>query len=144
MLMHVAAGESRPLLAPCIVDLESQEYSRLMRHLEVFAELGMLIEDFGSQSLIVKAVPSVLASKELARLLINVANSASLRRGSCERETLAKLLASEAGVGPNEGLSPYELCQKMKDVREVRDQIGFALTQDELQDRLARKGIRRE
>ncbi|NPV92297.1 MAG: DNA mismatch repair endonuclease MutL [Firmicutes bacterium] len=53
---------SQPLLFPEVVELSPDEKESLVQSILVFRELGFIVEDFGSGSLLLRSVPSIIGS----------------------------------------------------------------------------------
>lgn len=65
---------SQALLIPDVVELEEPDCDRLEQQAEKFATLGLLIERFGPNAMLVRALPGVLAKASPAALLQDLAD----------------------------------------------------------------------
>ncbi|MCI5059871.1 MAG: DNA mismatch repair endonuclease MutL [Alphaproteobacteria bacterium] len=63
--------ESQGLLVPEIIDLSDTQISLLMMHQEALVNLGLEIEQFGSDAISVQAVPALLSDKASIKGLVN-------------------------------------------------------------------------
>ena len=54
------------LLSPVAVTLSKEEYSALVTHLDLLEQYGFSMEDFGSGTVLVRAVPMFLDQKDIA------------------------------------------------------------------------------
>lgn len=71
MKRAVEAGcvASQGLLLPEIVELEADEVQRLEKHLESFAELGLVMERFGDDAMLVRETPALLGEVDIKGLV---------------------------------------------------------------------------
>lgn len=63
---------SQPLLVPMSVRVSEQEAGLVDQHSSVFAELGLIVERLGSETLVVREVPVMLAEADVENLLRDV------------------------------------------------------------------------
>ncbi|HFA59241.1 MAG TPA: hypothetical protein ENJ83_00980 [Rhodospirillales bacterium] len=90
------------LLVPEVVELEAGERAVLLEHRESLEELGILLEPFGGDAVIVREVPALLgeAGGRLAELLRDVAQEfESCGEALSLREGLERVLATVACHG---------------------------------------------
>ncbi|ONG53132.1 DNA mismatch repair protein MutL [Pseudoroseomonas deserti] len=64
---------SQPLLLPAVVELPALQAARLLEQAETLASLGLEIEDFGGNALLVRALPALLGNPDPAPLLRDLA-----------------------------------------------------------------------
>jgi DNA mismatch repair protein MutL len=64
----------QPLLIPEIVSLDPAEVDRLAAHAEEFAELGLAVEPFGPDAVMVREVPALLGPIDAAALVRDLAD----------------------------------------------------------------------
>ena len=69
-----AAPASQPLLIPEVIALDSQSCDRLDSAAELLAGLGLELERFGPDAMMVRSVPAVLGSPDLSALLRDLAD----------------------------------------------------------------------
>ncbi len=71
-----AAGgvRAQPLLIPAVVELAAAEAARLLAHAGELAKLGVEIEGFGPEAILVRAMPAVLGTPEPGPLLRDIAD----------------------------------------------------------------------
>ncbi|CAK9039399.1 DNA mismatch repair protein MutL [Durusdinium trenchii] len=63
------AVASQGLLLPEIVELEKEEADRLEKHVEDFAQLGLVIERFGEDAMMVRETPALLGEMDIKGLV---------------------------------------------------------------------------
>lgn len=116
ILQQYQIGEkiSQPLLADFILNIDELSKSNLLNHLEDFNNYGWVIEDFGHQSILIRAVPSIygfdIASIDIKDLLINAIDKLSVDRDRKEwHETMFALVACHSSVRAGDKLSNDEI-----------------------------------
>ncbi len=87
--------EVQQLLSPVRVTLEKEEYNAVIGNIEIMLKSGFEVEDFGNGSILVRAVPSVLAGQDV-EALIDEASNALLTTASVEIERLENLFHTVA------------------------------------------------
>ena len=64
----------QPLLIPEVVDLDPAEVTRVMGRVEELAELGLVIEEFGPDAVVVREVPAMLGKLDVKGLIRDLAD----------------------------------------------------------------------
>jgi len=64
----------QPLLIPEVVDLDPDEVTRVMGRTEELAELGLVIEEFGPDAVVVREVPAMLGKLDVKGLVRDLAD----------------------------------------------------------------------
>jgi DNA mismatch repair protein MutL len=112
---RVARGnvESQRLLVPEPVDLTASEAASLVEQSELLAQLGLEIEPFGGDTVLVQSVPAMLPHVVPARLIRDLAEHLKTQPLPPTREgLLAELLhmvACKAAVKAGQSLTPVEI-----------------------------------
>ncbi|MBI5233063.1 MAG: DNA mismatch repair endonuclease MutL [Deltaproteobacteria bacterium] len=75
MLLKSSAGPSFRLLFPAQVKLHGSEYRVILKNLPMLKELGLEVEDFGHDTVIVRGLPEILKDADLNSLMSDVADS---------------------------------------------------------------------
>ncbi|MBV7255396.1 DNA mismatch repair endonuclease MutL [Pacificimonas sp. WHA3] len=103
MKASAATGQPnvQPLLIPEIVDLTETEAEALEAHVEELAALGLEIERFGTDAIMVRAVPAILGAKVDAKALIRdlADDISSLGQTHSLKEKIDELYATMACHG---------------------------------------------
>ena len=96
-----AGGIARQgLLIPEVVELEPNEVERLTKRAEEFAELGLVIERFGEDAVIVRETPALLGAANASALIKNLADDlAQFGDGLALKERLEEVCSSMACHG---------------------------------------------
>jgi DNA mismatch repair protein MutL len=109
-----AGGVARQgLLIPEIVELEAEEAERLDARKEEFAELGLVLERFGEDAVIVREAPALLGQTDIASVVRRLADDlASIGEGLALKERLEDVCGSMAcrgSVRAGRRLTPDEM-----------------------------------
>jgi DNA mismatch repair protein MutL len=64
----------QPLLIPEVVDLDPSEVTRVAARAEELAELGLVIEEFGPDAVVVREVPAMLGKLDVKGLIRDLAD----------------------------------------------------------------------
>ena len=103
---------SQMLLIPVTVELSSPEYATFMDNQESFSEMGFEIEDFGGNTLLIRATPEALGEDELKNLVIELIDRFSNKTSGIITEKMERALytiACKAAVKANHVYSIKEL-----------------------------------
>lgn len=111
---ELAASEvtSQMLLVPITVELAASEYVTYCENAARFAEMGFEIEDFGANTLLVRATPEPLDSEELQNLIIELIDRFADSSSEIITEKMERALytiACKAAVKANHRYSVKEL-----------------------------------
>lgn len=122
--------ETELLALPLRVELPVREYSLIVEHKDFFHDLGMDLDDFGGNSIIIRALPKELKKADAKGLLIDLAagileQETNGIKATVDRESLLKniaaRLACHRSVRGMDPLSSGELSQMMSDLDRTRD-----------------------
>ncbi|MAT72839.1 MAG: DNA mismatch repair protein MutL [Planctomycetaceae bacterium] len=111
----VLAGalESQKLLVPEPVDLAASEAAAALEHQDLLGKLGMQIEEFGGETVLISAYPAMLANLAPAEVLRSVVEQLMTEGKKVEvRDLLDELLhmiACKAAVKYGDRLTPEEI-----------------------------------
>lgn len=112
-LISSEGGRSPQMLLESIpVTLEKQQYDSVMENLDVFAEAGFEIEDFGSGTVIVRAVPSVLSGGDIAGAVMEIAGKLDYRIGGVSTQRLENIfhtIACRSAIKAHDHSDAHEL-----------------------------------
>lgn len=111
MAARLLAGEGRgaPLDEPVVVELSGELRAALLGAAEALASLGLEVEDFGGEALVLKTLPEPLVGRPPAALLAALAQRLAEVRGAASPPQLARILAALSLEREAWSLSPYEL-----------------------------------
>ena len=117
-----ARGEPAPsqgMLVPDVVEMGENELDRLEDAGERLAALGLLLERFGPDAMLVRAVPPALHGADTGRLLRDLADELADGRDEALDERLNARLATAAchgSVRTGRGLRPDEMNRLLRDM----------------------------
>ncbi len=117
--------DPEPLFLPIRVELPVQEYNIVIKHRDFLNELGLNIDDFGANNVVIRALPGELHRTDIKGLIMDVAS------GIIEEETsgikselgkenllrnIAARLACHRSIRGSEPLNDEELTRLMSDL----------------------------
>jgi DNA mismatch repair protein MutL len=114
--------ETQPLLIPETLEFSARDAVLLRSHLDRLRETGLEIEEFGSASFAIRSVPTVLAQRDLKRLVSDLLDD--LREwdhtATAEetRKRLAASLACHSAIRANDSLSSPEMAALLRDLQD--------------------------
>ena len=116
--------ESQTLLVPVSVNLSEKEYAALLENGETLLKAGIEIEDFGNETVIVRAVPAALSRDDVTDIVVEAAgnllsgNSGELSLIDDILHTVACKAATKAGYtsAPEELLTLAKRVLKNNDI----------------------------
>ena len=104
---------SQPLLAPTPVELDLAQVATLRQYADMLAGYGFLLEPFGGDAWLVRAIPAALTARnnpDPAVALINLLDAVSVEQLVMEREdALAATIACHGSVRAGDTLSADEM-----------------------------------
>ncbi len=141
-------ADRQMLLEPVPVTLDKNEYSAVLDSLELFAEAGFEVEDFGSGTVLVRSAPMVLGGGSVAESVMEMAGYLVSCKNDLTTEKLDWLyhnVACRAAVKAGDESAPAELFALAKRVEreDVRycphgRPVFFVLKRKELERQMGR------
>jgi DNA mismatch repair protein MutL len=112
---------SHRLLFPEQVKLSPKEYRAVLSHRELLHELGIEVEDFGHDTVIIRSVPDALHEADLRGILADAAAAVleGVSPGKPLREALAARVACHSSVRGREILNQEELSRLLSDLEKT-------------------------
>jgi len=116
---------SEPLFLPLRVELPVKEYNLIIRHKAVLRGLGLDIEEFGGNNIIIRSIPRELNKADTKGLLLDIASAVldeetiGVKRDITEEallKNIAARIACHKSVRGSEHLSNEELSRMMSDL----------------------------
>lgn len=140
--------EPQYLITPISVTLSRAEHKAVIENLDLLSKAGFEIEEFGTVSVLVRAVPAELADSDIMFSVCEVADSL-LRSGTIENEKLENLyhtVACRAAIKGGNDQSPFELEALAKRILSDNDimycphgrPVAFELKRSELERQFGR------
>ncbi|QDU36551.1 DNA mismatch repair protein MutL [Maioricimonas rarisocia] len=107
------AIEVQRLLMPVTIELSSREAGLLLDRTELLAELGLLVEPFGGNSVMLSGYPTMLAKADPAELLRAVVEQIDSAGQSVTRrdllDSLLHMMSCKAAIKAGQRLKPEEI-----------------------------------
>ncbi len=114
--------ESQTLLVGEIISLKDAEKELLLAHQSEFEKLGLLLEDFGEESLVVKAIPVLLGKIDLRKLIEDMLQDLQKHDRTQKLEErldeIFALMACHRQIRAGDCLSDVEIQELMKQLGE--------------------------
>ena len=101
--------ESQGLLEPAIVEVSPQQEQILISNQEALAEHGFQLEPFGQQAYLVRAIPAVLAGKDVPQAVTELLDLLDEETMADRRDRVASSLACHGAVRAGQTLAPEEM-----------------------------------
>lgn len=102
--------DSQRLLVPEVVDLTPTERPLALENRELFANLGIMIDDFGGSSVVVNGYPAILRDAAPTEIFLAALATLQRNRGKLERADLLdeslKQMACKAAIKAGDSLRP--------------------------------------
>lgn len=87
--------EIQQLLMPVTVKLVGEEYSAVITNIKLLADYGFEVEDFGNETVVVRAVPAMLKGEDAQSIICEAAESLA-RCGSVQLDAIDDILHTVA------------------------------------------------
>jgi len=151
LLLHEGEAESQMLLTPFVCRLSRDEYFTLLASFEELDKAGFELEDFGSNSLLVRRIPACLTDGDIAASLSEISQSISEGKHDKRlsiRERLLYSVACRAAIKGGDRSTQSELdmiCSRVLDFQDIRfcphgRPCVFRITKSEIEKRFGRLG----
>ncbi len=102
--------DAQRLLVPEVVDLTPTEHPIALENRELFANLGILVDDFGGSSVVVNGYPAILRAASPSETFLAALATLQRNRGRLERADLLdeslKQMACKAAIKAGDSLRP--------------------------------------
>lgn len=115
--------ETRHLLFPHQVKLSHKEYLALLDNREVLRELGLDLDDFGHDTVIIRSIPEALHRADMRGLLSDAASAVidGVRPEKSLQEALAARIACHSSVRGKEVLNQEEFSRLLSDLEQTEN-----------------------
>ena len=140
--------EVQPLLTPIAVTLTGSDYSAIVDNLDIIADAGFEIEDFGNMSVIVAAIPAMLTKCDINSLVNELAATLQESGGATlpMLERIFHTVACKAAIKAGNTNDRYELERLAKRVLNDKDimycphgrPVAIKLTEKEIEKQFGR------
>ena len=103
------AVDAQGLLEPAIVEVSPQQKEVILAYYEALSEHGFQLEPFGERTYLVRAIPAVLAEKDLSRAFAELLDTLSEEAAVDQQDRVAFSLACHAAVRAGQSLALEEM-----------------------------------
>ena len=111
-------GNGQALLTPAVAQLGAKESAAVAEQLEELSAVGFVLEAFGNDAYLVRAVPSELSKEDAATLVRDLAEALAEETGensvARRREKLLITMSCRSAVKAGDGLSYQEMVELME------------------------------
>ena len=115
-------ASSQMLMMPVKVELSPTEHTLVVENTEVFSQLGIEIEDFGDNTVIVRSIPTDVKKNAVEKLVYEITDEIS-RKGSMQKEDfnqrLLYLVACKMSIKANMALTKDDMEKLVKKAFEL-------------------------
>jgi DNA mismatch repair protein MutL len=120
-LLRSVGLQSRHLLFPQQVKLSHKEYRVLLENKSLLQELGVELDDFGHDTVVVRSVPHGLGDADIRGVLADAAAvfTEDSGRGMSLKESLAARIACHSSVRGREILNREEVSRLLADLEQT-------------------------
>jgi len=123
--INAGAIESQQLLVPEPVDLPAAEAAQVLERRDVLAKLGITVEPFGGDTVLVSGYPAMLANMPAAEILRMVIDQLAVDGKTVERrdllDELLYMISCKAAIKAGDRLTPAEIDSLLADRHLVHD-----------------------
>ena len=141
--VNTPTGAVSPMLVPISMTLSPAEHTVLNSNLEFFEAMGFEIDDFGGNTVIIRAVPTILAESNIEDVVLSGLQNKKTA-GFSDEEIYT--MACKAAVKANKKLSQFEIEELLKQLAKLENSgtcphgrpICVTITEHELERRFKR------
>lgn len=110
---------SQILLKPEMIELNQNEYDKILNYLDLFTRLGFKIEDFGDNSVVLREVPMIFGMPTYVNFIRDIIDSLDKEISSNYEADLYKIMkkACKASVKAGDDLSDMEIESLIRDLK---------------------------
>lgn len=110
---------SQILLKPEIIELNQNEYDKILNYLDLFKRLGFKTEDFGDNSVVLREVPMIFGMPTYVNFIRDIIDSLDKEISSNYEADLYKIMkkACKASVKAGDDLSDMEIESLIRDLK---------------------------
>lgn len=113
------------LVFPIIINLNPQEYAIIKENLQILNEFFIEIEEFGKNSVIVRAIPEFLKDADIAGIIESIAftikNETGMLNFNDIREKIAATIACHSSLRANNRINHFELKILLQELEQTSD-----------------------
>lgn len=113
------------LTFPHVINLNPQDYVLIKENLHILNELGIEAEDFGENSIVVRALPEIIQCIDIARMIENIA--LTLKEGISSpdfidiKRKIAATIACHSSLRANDKINYFEIKALLQELEKTSD-----------------------
>ncbi len=107
-LREMREKKIQKLLEPIILHLDFVEYTKLLQMRDALKDFGFIIDDFGSESMIIRGIPPLLTKGDAEEAIKDIV-SLGPRELETRRDDIVKLISCKGAIKANQKLSVFEM-----------------------------------
>lgn len=136
-------GAVSPMLVPITLQLSPAEYLALQNHLDFYEAMGFEIEDFGGNTVLIRAIPSILEGCAVEDVILSGLQN---KKTAAYTDEEIYTMACKAAVKAHKTLSPMEIEELLRQLSRLENSgtcphgrpITVSLSKHELERRFKR------
>jgi DNA mismatch repair protein MutL len=113
------------LVFPQVINLNPQEYTLIRENLGILNELGIEAEDFGQNSIIIRAIPDILKTADIAGIIESIAFTLKEEIGKPDfidiKRKMAATMACHSSLRANDKITQTELKVLLEELEKTSD-----------------------
>jgi DNA mismatch repair protein MutL len=113
------------LVFPQIIQLDSKDYIVIRENLQILNELGIETEDFGKNSIIIRAIPDILKNADLAGIIESIAVTLKEETSKPDfidiKRKISATVACHISLRANNRINAYEIISLLKELEKTSD-----------------------
>jgi DNA mismatch repair protein MutL len=113
------------LVFPQIIQLDPKDYIVIKENLQILNELGIEAEDFGKNSIIIRAIPDILKNADLAGIIESIAVTLKEETSKPDfidiKRKISATVACHSSLRANNRINAYEIIALLKELEKTSD-----------------------
>jgi len=113
------------LVFPQVINLNPQEYTLIRENLGILNELGIEADDFGQNSIIIRAIPDILKTADIAGIIESIAFTLKEEIGKPDfidiKRKMAATMACHSSLRANDKITQTELKVLLEELEKTSD-----------------------
>ena len=113
------AVDAQGLLEPTMVEISPRQKEIILAYYETLSEHGFQLEPFGERTYLVRAIPAVLAAKDLSQTFAELLDTLGEEAAVDQQDRVAFSLACHAAVTAGQALAPEEMRELVRQLEQT-------------------------
>jgi DNA mismatch repair protein MutL len=114
---------SQILMSPKLVEMSSTDFAIANDNIDVFTNLGIKLEDFSNNTILIREIPSEVKERSIERLIYDIINAIKLSgkmKNEDFNERLLFLVACKMSLKANTELNHFEMASLVEDALKLK------------------------